>query len=356
MFLVISYTITNGGDFLILDAGIKLIEKYLGKDYVHINNCVSNLDEIDFDKYEFIVHVGGPAYIDRLLEKDVYPLVKKIQPLKKKLFMLGCGWFGNIATNKKVYEYKFSEKSKQALDYIEKYGILGCRDYTTVEVLKNNGYQNIIMTGCPVWYDNLEGKMRKEKGITKVIISDMGITKNSKLNKQKYKQVVNVIQLVKKKFKDLEIYFTFNHGINTKYSAEFNKKVAEFLKKEKIKYYELVGSRDLFSVYDDCDFHVGYRVHSHIYCLTRGIPSVLLCEDARGVGMNKTLSFPIIYSNISEKEDEFIDNTYLLSELDYEIDRMIENRKYEIQRITNWFNFCYNTKVNLFFHRLMEEK
>jgi len=32
------------------------------------------------------------------------------------------------------------------------------------------------------------------------------------------------------------------------------------------------------------DFHIGYRVHSHIFCISQRKGSILIAEDSRGVG------------------------------------------------------------------------
>ena len=41
--------------------------------------------------------------------------------------------------------------------------------------------------------------------------------------------------------------------------------------------------------YDNCDLHVGYRLHGHISFLRRRLPSVLTGKDGRGYGFNATL-------------------------------------------------------------------
>src|SRR5690606_20861038 len=41
--------------------------------------------------------------------------------------------------------------------------------------------------------------------------------------------------------------------------------------------------------YQTCDLHVGYECHAHLNFFSRRIPSVLIAEDARGVGFNYTL-------------------------------------------------------------------
>ncbi len=53
---------------------------------------------------------------------------------------------------------------------------------------------------------------------------------------------------------------------------------------------DVSGGLDRIGFYETCDFHVGYRVHSHIHFLSRRRPSFLLHEDGRGRGMSAALS------------------------------------------------------------------
>src|SRR5699024_8576119 len=41
-----------------------------------------------------------------------------------------------------------------------------------------------------------------------------------------------------------------------------------------------------------CDLHIGYRVHAHIYFLSKRLPSILLHEDGRGNGVSEALNSP----------------------------------------------------------------
>ena len=56
-----------------------------------------------------------------------------------------------------------------------------------------------------------------------------------------------------------------------------------------IKFHIINNSADGFSIYDDCDLHIGFRVHAHIYNLSRRNYSILVSEDIRGAGVNQTL-------------------------------------------------------------------
>ena len=351
--LVVSAAINNGGDWLILENALRLIERFLGKEsYVERNISEESVDSVPINFYDAIILPGGPQLVNRLLEKFICPIVFKAMEQRKKFFLFGAGWYGGSDDSESLYGYEFSDKSKEALSYINENGILGCRDYASCNLLKSKGYGNVMMTGCPVWYGNLGNPIKRKQEMRKIVISDIGMSKDKQYYNQKIQQFTEVIKLIKKKFPKEEKIFTFNSGINTKYSSEFNNEVRRILQREQIKYYDLSYGNDTFSVYDDCDFHIGYRVHSHLYSLTHGIPSVLICEDARGMGMNRTLGFPVIRANSSQTEENYKNNPFILKELDNEIDRMIENQAYELDRAHSLFQYYFNGTVVDFFEKI----
>jgi hypothetical protein len=45
----------------------------------------------------------------------------------------------------------------------------------------------------------------------------------------------------------------------------------------------------LEKLYGGADLHIGYRVHAHLFCLSRRVPSILINEDSRGVGQAAAL-------------------------------------------------------------------
>ena len=51
---------------------------------------------------------------------------------------------------------------------------------------------------------------------------------------------------------------------------------------------------DKIAFYDDCDFHLGYRVHAHLYFLSKRLPSILINEDGRGEGMVTSLGMDVL--------------------------------------------------------------
>lgn len=229
-----------------------------------------------------------------------------------------------------IYIYKYSKKVIDDLKFIENAGgTFSVRDYITEAVLRNNGLSNIYMTGCSAWYaiEYANKIYTAPTSIKKIVISDPGVTKVKNFHEKQYQQLVSVVFYIISKFPNAHIKYTFNGGIYTKYSRDFNLRVAQFLKALNIEYYDISGSMKGFEIYDDCDLHIGYRVHSHIYCLSKCISTILIEEDARGAGVNEALGLPRIKNYSMKQEEKFIPNPYLLQQLDLYIDEL-EREKY----------------------------
>lgn len=355
-FLILSNTISNAGDYLFLKGGMQVIKQFLGlENSTYINIHEQKILPEAIVEYDFAIYVGGPLYTNRLLENEFYNIVMQLKKYNIKLYLLGCGWYGANDLKSTVNNYHFSDKSRKVLDYISQNGLLGCRDYLSDYILKINGYNNCIVTGCPAWYLDLNQSADSKEEIKKVVISDIGLTKSSNLYFEKKQQFDMVLDYVKNRFYNCEIIVTFNNGIETRYSTEFNKAIEKELIARGIKYFDLSYRSEGFYTYDDCDLHVGFRVHSHIYCLTKGIPSILICEDARGLGMNATLGLSALSANISTEVKQFLPNNYLERELAFEVDKMLENRAFEMVRIKQLFKYFYKKQLTDFFSTIISK-
>lgn len=153
--ILLSGALKNSGDFLITERTYKLLK------YVHPNadivtlignySLAEKLNEIN--SADVMVIAGGPSYTKKLYPRDI-PLVDDLSLIKPDIYILGSGWYGNLTTDKEIWGYKFEESSKQLLRRVEiDSGLLGCRDFYAIRVLKANGFNSGYMTGCPAWYD-----------------------------------------------------------------------------------------------------------------------------------------------------------------------------------------------------------
>lgn len=286
----------NAGDFLIVQRSKELL-KYVYPnceivEYERRNSLEENLQDIN--EMDCIVLAGGPAYVWNAYP-EVLPLASDLDKIQVPIFALANGWSGISTEANVIYNYKFSEESMNLWKKIETSGFsLGCRDWESVKVLHYAGIKNTIMTGCVAWYNlpyAMKSKFDKDMSkIKKICISDPALRNN-------FESAYLLVTFMRQKFPDANIKFVFHRGTGA--DANTNKEEAQRIIKLKekiealnIECHDIAYSYEGFSVYDDCDLHIGFRVHAHIYNLSRRNVSILIEEDSRGGGVNNALRLP----------------------------------------------------------------
>lgn len=339
----------NAGDFLIEKRCKILLEKNIKDAHIDVfkrNVSYDNRIE-ELNQYDLIVIGGGPGY-QKNMYPDEMPFVSNLNEVKVPVTILGWGGAGTICTERSLYKYEFSSQMLEFLNYIDKQNsILGCRDWYAVRFLKNHGLKNLMMTGCPAWYDLekietlTKPKNVLEKDDLNICVSDAAAPRNKELIK-------DLLMFLRKKYPKAKIQMVFHRCI-----TEIDKKLIEdeFMQRNSIKPIEITGSADGFCVYDACDIHIGFRVHAHIYNLSRGNASILINEDMRGMGVNDALGLRNInlgtrrkFNRIGVRDMIKAVDDYLcyISETDY---RPYKNASENIQ-------FYYNEMQN--YLRLLE--
>lgn len=299
----------NAGDFLIVKRCKELLVKFLEpegiSDFDRSQPLETFLEQIN--KYDLLVFAGGPAYVSTMYPKKL-PLVDNLDEIKIPFFAMAMGWKGNSDSFDTVLSYDFTTKSKELLDRFEKDGYsFGCRDYFSQSVLNRAGYSNCIMTGCAAWYDLKYVKynqLRKNSEIKKIYISDPANIKN-------FDQFIEVVKRCRKIFPFAEIKIIFHRGISSDTYTKANEGKAlsllcEDLKKMELEYIDIAYSSNGFELYNECDLHIGYRVHAHIYNLSQRQRTILIEEDGRGAGVDQAVGLKQIraysYKKISNNK------------------------------------------------------
>lgn len=279
--LYMTGAVVNAGDFLIEKRTKALLNKYIPNIELTTEIRVKKdySDRIDYlNSFDAILFPGGPIY-----QLDIYPnaipFVHDLSLINKPIFFIGGGLQSN------VYGPTMSEQTKNFFSLGTKSGVpLGCRDILSYRFLKQQGFKDseLLMTGCPAWYSldyiektdvNIQTKSKK-----KICISEPAKTSNIPL-------LVKLLYTVRNKYKNDEVLLVIHRE---------NKNALEVLlprlKKELgISVVYISGSSEGFEIYDDCDIHIGFRVHAHIYNLSIRNISFLINEDIRGRGVNLTL-------------------------------------------------------------------
>lgn len=281
--------IENAGDFLILDRTKKLLTHFYPSCEINLFFRNTYLDDQlpEINSNHILIFAGGPGYKNEFYEDNLFE-IHNLSRIKIPIMFLGMGWFGIMEDPFFLYTYELQGKMKDLLARaVHDTRFLGCRDYYSVNMLRNNGIDTALMTGCPAWYDldhlhefTYTGKELKD--VSKICISDCGNPENNQL-------ALELTLFVCRFFGNKDIHFIFHRGLEN-VDSEFLK----ILTANNIQYHDISGSVDGFQLYDDCDLHIGFRVHAHIYSLSKRKMSVLIEEDARGVGVNDALGLPHI--------------------------------------------------------------
>lgn len=317
--------VKNAGDFLIANRSRKLIESI-------VPNCevISRYEKTDFYKDEnkkileecnCIVFGGGPFFTHNIYPSDI-PLLEDLSAIKKPMINIGGGWFGKDNEYKTVKGYEIDATSFELLDKIyESAGTFSCRDWYTVGMIREKGYTSAEMHGCPAWYDlnyinNLKLNRSNINEIRKICVSDPARDSNDEL-------IIPLLEFIRNKYKNAVIEYIFHRHIRPNFELD------EYLKNNNILSRRIADGYEGFSCYDDCQLHIGFRVHAHIYNLSHRNLSILIEEDGRGAGVDQALGLSQIcsYKKIPKTdmiEEKYVRNYDFTNEIDLYLKRILD--------------------------------
>jgi hypothetical protein len=294
--LLISGAYKNAGDYLIAQRGENLLRHLKPGCTVdrHMANVPFGDRLAEINRYDWIVFAGGPGY-----QKEYYPKIAPLCPnldiLTPRIMILGMGSALRDPSPNALKRYRF--KNRGLWDRVQRdAGYLGCRDDVTVRLMQRNGYASALMVGCPAWYDLPHvDQLQLDDGcgipFRKICISDPGqICANEAA-------CLGLISLIRSRYPEASVEFLFHRGIDkdaytSEAVAEANHRVKRELERLHVPYYDISYGHEGFAHYDDADLHIGFRVHAHIYTLSKRRPSILIEEDGRGTGVNETFRLP----------------------------------------------------------------
>lgn len=295
MIIVLTGAKKNIGDYLIGSRARKLLRKYVDEDIIELDRFKNHEDNIELiNGSRALVLAGGPAYAENIYP-GIYPLINDITKISVPIIPFGLGWSGKPFGNPELFQ--FDKKSKKFLNYIhERIRFSSCRDEVTHSVLKQQGYNNVKMTGCPVWYDlDSMGMKLCVRPVERIVFT-------TPATPSLLKQTFVLMKELKKCFPKAELVCSFHRGVfpdrytSIRYGAAYAS-MALIARSLGFKVVDVSYEMKKISFYKDFDFHVGYRVHAHLDFLSRRKPSILINEDGRGLGMVKSLKLPELNFN-----------------------------------------------------------
>ena len=278
---------------MILDRAKRLLDRYRPEHKLITINGWEPLGEHldDVNSSSAMIFCGGPN-VSKTFYPDVYPLMKNIDDIKAPMYLLGGGWNEIPGTERQKATYTFTPQSRRVL---ERCAAISCRDNQTIEVLEKNGLKG-TMTGCPVWYNlnHIDEKFQTPKEIKKVVFTTPQFHTMPRLYD---KQCIEVIDLLADSFSDAKIYCSFHRGLKadeftTREEEPRLQAVQDAANRRGLEIVDASYDVSKIDFYEECDLHVGYRLHGHIDFLSMRKPSILLNIDARGKGFGDTVGLP----------------------------------------------------------------
>jgi len=352
-YVILTGSKNNAGDFLIKHRAKQLFQKIRPDREIIDFNAWEYLDDKKLkvvNNSKALILMGGPA-----LQKNMYPGIYKLRDnlddIKIPIIIMGIGWKSMKGEWGDTYNYTLNSSTLQLLNKVERSGFLSSvRDYHTLNVLQIKGYKNVLMTGCPAYYDReyLNKGLNISKDINKVSFS-LGVSfVESKSMENVMKSLILELQ---KKFKDKYFEVVFHHSLNKsnllKYNSAseyHNKKHNEFakwLESNNISYVDISGSAEnLINYYLNVDLHIGFRVHAHIFMNSISKYSILISEDGRAKGVEKTINGIVLNGYLDFKDGNL---SKVLNKLFNFYDRYTPNTYINQELFENIF---YETKIN----------
>ena len=293
------YGSRNVGDELIELCTKAIITQEKGdEDFITIfreESLEDRLDEINRSK---AILMPGFAIRDMPLYPNTYRLVDNLKRIKVPLVPIGANWNVYPGDRHSRSLLHYSEQTVSFLKHVaSQNAFFSCREYFTVDILKKYDIQNAIMTGDPAIYklDCLGKEMKRPSVINKVVFTPP-------VSGYYISQARQVMAMLAGLFPEAEKYCCMHLlDLDTALSekseksasmtpevAGKNRQIRKLGKELGFQICELAGDVKNLEMYETCDLHVGYECHAHNYFLSCRIPSVLIAEDARGIGFNYT--------------------------------------------------------------------
>jgi hypothetical protein len=268
----------NAGDHLIGRRAHALLAR-------HVDDDIRTIDRraITDESYELmnqaraVLLTGGPAY-QRHLHPGIYPL--DLDRVKVPVVPYGLGW--KARTDATPQSFEFTPESAEFVRRIhaDPRFASSARCYQTVELLKHTGVDNVLMTGCPVWYD--EERLGEDyvfpDRIRRIVIS---------LPAKPRGDTTAIAKHLAERFPDAERFLSYQSGFRAQSRLVTARRWAERAAAARYGFQpvDFRGDADkMMSFMSGVDLHVGYRVHSHLFSLSERITSVLFAEDSRAIG------------------------------------------------------------------------
>lgn len=254
----------------------------------------NRLDEINASRAVLM-----PAFPvrDTPMYPRTYRLTDCLADIKVPMIPVGANWNVYPGDEQSRRETNYSQATVNFIRYIAKQvDQVSCREPFTCDILKKHGVENTLLTGDPAMFSpRLLGVAMKRPSEVRSLVFSPPL---SFYYKEQADCIMTMLADLFPSARKICVFHLFdadtspdkqreNSAAVTPEVTAKNRYIRSLADRLGYEVINLAGNVEGMSVYDECDLHVGYECHAHLYFLSMRIPSVLIAEDARGVGFNQ---------------------------------------------------------------------
>ncbi len=294
MYVLLTGTRKNAGDFLIAHAAKRLFERFAPTpEFVELPSfrpLTPHLERVNAARA--LILCGGPAY-QRGLGQHFYQFLDELDQIRVPIISFGLGWKSSPGDDYDLRHFRFPDRARPLLERIATdFQYAGCRDYLTWRVLNQAGAKNAWMTGCPVWHD--PDYFDQPLVVPEVVRNVVFTPAEHPVFRE---QSIELFGVVRAMFPEARIVCSFHRGwtadeFTPAARAENAQAIRRKVAARGAETWDASGSADKLLRYVEFDLHVGYRVHAHLKMLSARRPSILVAEDGRGRAALAALGTP----------------------------------------------------------------
>jgi hypothetical protein len=293
MLLVLHGAKKNVGDFLIRERGLALLRELRPDQELRVVPRWKPLPAEAVAAADAVVLCGGPGLAQHFYP-GVFPIAAALEASELPILPLALGWSGEPASHPE--RFAFDESSRRALAEIHRrIGWSGVRDDVSREVLEAAQVGTVRRTGCVAWYHlpSLGQPAAPSASVRRV-----AVTPAAKSGRH-FRENAKLLRLIRNRYPSAERFCVFHRGLRPGTGTSVREAVAvnalaAIARSLGFRVVDSAHRLDAIDFYGDTDLHVGYRVHAHLSFLSQRRPSLLLCEDGRGIGQAVTLGDPYV--------------------------------------------------------------
>jgi hypothetical protein len=277
--LLLHRAISNAGDYLIFERARDLFAAFRPRAEYLVGDASQPLER-QFSRATLrtlsaTVICGGPGFQDRMHPR-LYPLAPGV--LESPVIFLASGSFIVPGSSRQIADFRFDSPTKSFLDAIAANApFVGVRDRLTQGMLERLGVPRVVMNGDPAWYD-----LERISAPLKVPAVVRSIAFTPPAHPAFQAQGLDLLRRIADRYGAGGVTVFFHRGLQPPF--------VDLARALGCRVGDITGSAQGFTSYESFDLHVGYRLHAHLYCLSRGLVSYLVAEDSRGRGSLETLA------------------------------------------------------------------